>query len=596
MQIVAFSDYRVQNIDLLEKFIEHHGFIPDLILYAGDDLSRFIELDGSRESVLVDHFERLAELSKYGLCLVRGNDDSGHVNKYIKGTKVFDVHRDPLIIGEYAVIGIEGAIYEPAQPDNAIGFTLNSEQGVKKHLETMKKIVGANKSLIIVSHTPPRNVLDFAVRFGQRHVGSNSLRGFLEKNSKTVPLVVCGHVHINGGKHELLKNTTVVNAASHDYEGAPGRVALISILDGQRRQWDDRVFISWQEVQNKLRLYGVGAAKEAKLAAAGIHRVEHILSFSPEQLCQRIGCSLNTAQSLHLRAKSMVERKTIALKPLIELDVENPIFLDIETDLTQSLVWLVGVYFLKKDKFVQYFAERPKDEKAMLTKFLSEMKQSDKGTMYIFSGTYFDERVLKKRMAHHGLDYSGLSPFVDLCIDIRKSVIFPLHSYGLKHLARYFGYNYRHPDLDGISVATAYLGSYQRERNKQLLKVLKEYNEDDVKSLPVIVSKIAEIAGTIKITRIITETVVETELEIPEDEDELLAVVARYYRQCGSLLEKARGTELRFRTRSPTEISEIRKVMAALGFEAGRYQQYNNRAYLPFYGRKLRSLVRRIAT
>src|SRR5438105_2013716 len=67
LRLLAFSDYRVQNIDSLIRFLKAQQ-PPDLILYAGDDIRRFHE-NGT------NFFERLAEMSISGLCAVAGNDD-----------------------------------------------------------------------------------------------------------------------------------------------------------------------------------------------------------------------------------------------------------------------------------------------------------------------------------------------------------------------------------------------------------------------------------------------------------------------------------------------------------------------------------------
>lgn len=478
---MAFSDYRVQDIDELADWIANWPNMPDLIIYGGDDIARFRESGNNR-------FEKLAKLSKHGICAIIGNDDIGSARKYIAGKKVYNIHKEPLLIDDHAIIGIEGAIFDPKEPDgNGIGFTLYPEDTARKHLEAMVKRVGRSKKLIIVSHTPPRDVLDFAIRFGQRNIGSKALRHFIEKNSSKVPLVICGHAHFQGGKDERVSKTTVVNAASHDYEGADGRIALIEITP------NGRATVQWRTLGTRFGLWGVGHVKGAKFHAAGIHRIEQILELTPEALTAILGCRTNTAHSLHLRAKSVIENKAIVLKPLIALD-DNAIFLDIETDLAQKLVWLIGVYFVKEDRFVRYFAERPRDEKAMLQRFLKEMEGVN-GTIYTYSSTRFDERVLKNRIVKNGLDYSKLPAFLDICPEIRRSVIFPIQSYALKDIAKYFGYKYRHPDLDGMTVAMSYMVNYQKTRDKKLLRKLFEYNEDDVRSLPAIAARVGYVVS-----------------------------------------------------------------------------------------------------
>src|SRR5208337_122067 len=67
LRIVAFSDYRVQDISLLLDFITSLQPAPHLIIYAGDDIKRFHNGE-------VNLFEKLAAKATYGLCAVVGND------------------------------------------------------------------------------------------------------------------------------------------------------------------------------------------------------------------------------------------------------------------------------------------------------------------------------------------------------------------------------------------------------------------------------------------------------------------------------------------------------------------------------------------
>ena len=254
LRIVAFSDYRVQDICLLVDFIKGLQPRPNLILYAGDDVERFHSEKGN-------FFEQLAMLATHGLCAVLGNDpperkyeihervskipdpttgqprilrlmipkgpipNTKTLRRSIRGTHVYNVHERPLVLGEYAVIGNEGAPLD--EEFGEMGAVIYSEQSIARHLQLAANRV-QGKSLIVLSHCPPRGVLDRAIRYGKRHIGSNALRRFLEKR-KTVPLVVSGHVHSCGAQAKKCKHSIVVNAASHDNVGAPGRVALIEL-------------------------------------------------------------------------------------------------------------------------------------------------------------------------------------------------------------------------------------------------------------------------------------------------------------------------------------------------------------------------------
>lgn len=227
LRILAFSDYRVQDISALIRFVKSQER-PDLIVYAGDDVGRFRQ--GGK-----NHFQRLAALSKYGLCAVAGNDDAPEIRKLIAGRHVYSVHSCALVLGRFAIVGIEGA---PRFPINKgfdrnynIGYLLYPEPILDWHIKHWMTAAFKRKKLIIVSHASPFGVLDFAMRFGRRNIGSRPLRQFLESSPNAL-LCVSGHVHSQGARSERFGNALVVNAASHDRPGDPGRVAIIQIANG----------------------------------------------------------------------------------------------------------------------------------------------------------------------------------------------------------------------------------------------------------------------------------------------------------------------------------------------------------------------------
>jgi len=510
MKILAFSDYRVQDIDLLTDFIKKMDEKPDLILYGGDDLERFVERKLVQDpkpfkilrrgiphfihllrpgKVIRNRFEEIASLSKLGLCAVIGNDDHPRVRKYIRGKKVHSVQEKPLVFGNYVVIGIEGAIDDPKDKSLGIGFTLYNESSLKKRLEeTNKKFKG--KKIIILSHSPPRNALDLAYRFGIRNIGSESLRDFVEKNHMNIPLVVCGHVHLQGGKNTTIGKTTVVNAASHDAKGEPGKVAIID-------DSNDNIKISWHEMYGIDGIFQIGPVRYQKFKDAGIMTVDELFTLKTEDLCNVLNCGPNYASKILIRAKAVFEKRIIPLEKMLSIE-ENAAFLDIETDLRQELVWLIGIYFKKSDKLIQLVAHKPSQEKSILNEFLKNIK-GFRGKIYTFSGTKFDERVLKNRLKHYKMKYSNFPEFIDLATYIQRCYALPLKSYSLKSIASHFAYNYKHPDLSGMTVALEYLSNYQNTQDKNLMKKLLEYNEDDIRSLPWMMERLTSISQEIQI-------------------------------------------------------------------------------------------------
>ena len=270
--------------------------------------------------------------------------------------------------------------------------------------------------------------------------------------------------------------------------------------------WDPsqsrRVYSNETYVLDELEIiYGIGPATAARFKAAGIDTLAKIVEAGPDGLAKHVGCNASSAQNFYFRAKSTQEKKIIPLKRMESLD-ENAVFLDIETDLTQSLVWLVGIYFKKTGEFSQFIAHSSRQELKILRQLLTRLN-GHSGTIYTFSGTRFDERVLKNRMDEYRMDYSDLPEFEDVYHSIRSSIVFPLKSYSLKSIANFFGYEYRHPDLDGFTVALEYMSNYQRTKDKKLLRRLLEYNEDDIRSLPWMLDKISSVVEKLEVT---TET------------------------------------------------------------------------------------------
>jgi len=483
LKILAFSDYRVQDIEVRINFIKKMKNKPDLILYAGDDVGRFVEhkrdsKTGKRGKIIRNYFEEISSYSKLGLCAVMGNDDFPNYHQII-GKNVNNVQDSPLIFKNYVVIGIEG--YVENTVDEGIGYHKFNETTLKKYLETIKQ-KNKNKKIIILSHSPPKNTLDFAIRFGQRTIGSTSLKSFIQKNNEIIPLVVCGHVHLQGGKNENIQKTVVVNAASHDDNGAPGKIALIDIHNNV-------VKIKWNILHEGMMIHGIGGTKYNKLKKAGIASVEDISITSTKQLSSIFSKSF--AIKLKKQSQSILENKIIELEPMESIE-ENTIILDIETNLTSDLVWMIGIYDTEKNKIIQFVAHKPSDEKIILKQFLDYVK-SYKGKIYTFSATKFDERVIKKRMEYHKIKHSSLPIFVDLALDVIRCYAFPFKSYGLKQISDYFEYDFKHPDIGGMWVAIEYLRTYQETKDKKLMKKFLEYNEDDLRSLKLIMDKLSFI-------------------------------------------------------------------------------------------------------
>lgn len=490
LRLVAFSDYRVQDIELFIDELSKLAPPPNVILYAGDDIERF------RPSSRKNLFEMLASRARYGLCVVAGNDGRPAVRKLISGKSVFNVHASPVILGGYAFLGVEGAPYRSDLPENSdlleIGYLLYSEKEIARHLALQKRAT-ASKKFIILSHAPPEGVLDQAQRFSPdakpRSIGSRALKKFVQAN-KNVALVLCGHVHRCGGEQKRFGRTLIANVSNHDDYGTAGRFALIDVTPS------GRLTLKWRKIRETSFISGIGSSSEERLRRAGIRTIEELAAAPPEVVHDALRFSGRSPEVLHVRAQALVENKPILVR-VPELPSGPEVFLDIETDLDQSYIWLVGLCVGREGRYIGFFAETPKNEKKILVQFLNFMGRHPTPNLLSCSGSQFEERVIRNRLSYHGLDTSICDRIVDLNPIISSSVALPIQSGRVKEIAGFFGYRYKHPDLSGFQVGSLYQSKYLRlkkatERRK-LARKFREYNRDDIRSLPFILDAIKRL-------------------------------------------------------------------------------------------------------
>ena len=178
--ILAVSDWRSQPIDDLYTILETVEPTPDLLLYAGDDLSRFKNADTD-----TDHLAELARLTKHQHSLyVRGNDDFPRsTGPQFDSEFTTDLHRTPYIYEDLVFIGQEGSTQGP-------GLITYTEDDVQRHLSEHRTAC-EDRTAILVTHTPPFGILDIGKRFGQQHIGSKAVRSFIDDIQP--PATVCGH-------------------------------------------------------------------------------------------------------------------------------------------------------------------------------------------------------------------------------------------------------------------------------------------------------------------------------------------------------------------------------------------------------------------
>jgi hypothetical protein len=101
-------------------------------------------------------------------------------------------------------------------------------------------------------------------------------------------------------------------------------------------------------------------------------------------------------------------------------------------------------------------------------------------------------------MQRHGIETDCLTnrSHIDLSILLRRCFIFPNQRFALKDLGSYFNYPFKYADLDGLAVALAY---HKHAEDRVVLdERVFDYNADDVKVLPFLVSKALAVSAKLQ--------------------------------------------------------------------------------------------------
>lgn len=582
LRLVAFSDWRVNSISELIKFIKSIKPRPDLILYGGDDNERFESLPAAylkkspskrlvygtygqwfdskgigdlfvRTGISISNFKdkkhennyflELSKLAKYGLCYVLGNDSSA-VHKLInlKHSTVFDVHEKPLQTDNFVVMGQEGATFENEEKKEGIGYILYKEKSIREHLQKQAKFA-KNRKIILVSHCPPYNVLDSAIRFGERNIGSLALHEFIQK--KQPILVICGHVHSQGGNTEKIGSTLVINAASHDDQLARGNVAIIDIKDSG-------IEVKWHQIPSQFEL-AYQKSKNMKTFAKRLHKLE-FLRYQGEELClteavNKYGKEFVEAfpdlywsikMSYRYSVKHIIELYGMGIRNSKEIKEEHVKVLlgNMKNSMFKTIVWQgwmretakvmnkpyidqnaniswakhpkiayfdteyvnannVVIYgFLIKDKIFQFNMTQTEEVKELVNKLLM-----DGYRIFHYAG---QDKQIVLNLFDHGSQKKLKEAFVNVFYMIQQQIGLPVKSLNLHVVSTYLKDGKEvSPDNDGFFKAmmcNEVLNMYYAKKNFKSTKCYKDLlktNEEDCIALKLLVDGFNKLEGNI---------------------------------------------------------------------------------------------------
>lgn len=498
MRVLVASDWRSQPVEWLFDVLDDLKQPVDLILYAGDDLDRFGDHNNETNALTA-----LATQTRLGKVLaVAGNDDlppSQELPPALQGDDptsaqvldadgVVNLHQEPFVKGEYVFLGQEGAIR------GGPGLTVYSEAEIDEHL-TRQFAEFQDKTPILVSHVPPNGILDIAQRFGQRHIGSTAVREFIEQVEPA--LTLCGHCHQFGGRARENDFGTVINIASHDDRGAKGRYGIIE-LDGDTVEYELRTTESGVET-DLLQLSQVGGRRAQQLSEIDVTELSDITDDRRAELLELPGV-YDWHVDTWVQETDAIQNGEIVLRDresFAFLDNDDVVLLDIETDLKQERIWLVGLYSYRNEEFTRIFEKD--DEEKLLQQVVEYLETHEHGPVVYYGNNRFDEQCLTQRLDVHSVGDSEalFADAYDLGIQIYNHLLGDFERTKLDAMAeRLAAYEYEYPNIDGFYVGSQYTRYLLDDEEPDWQKLI-EYNRDDVFALKAVVDEIQKLLSNI---------------------------------------------------------------------------------------------------
>jgi Icc-related predicted phosphoesterase len=479
MKLLAFSDWRTQSSKSLRKAIRQYK--PDCLLYAGDDLCRFFQVEDSilfktKSHSILSSYPSFKPKSKDDYSLfddsfysemsafkfpkpdiaiaafdlpfyfVNGNDDT-IINKnglfYLKIEPSNDIYW-PEVAETDEKINVTGEFdFDSTNTDNKYEFYIPVDLSFGKFSILNKVEVvsifgsqctkGLNSKIvnvpdehadIYISHIPPYGALDLSARFDVKHLGSKNFRSAIKKYKPK--MVVCGHSHIWGGSITKIGETQIVNISSHDNNGAPANFALIDT-----KSWEVDIIkqsnplVSMRGLRHKKK-QAIDKIWESssKVTAKLVKPLDEINSTGQKRLLSCLeelnNYDLNTMMVAE-RIKSLRWKKPKIIKRL-SFNPAKYAFVDVETGLARGHesghLWLIGVLFKEE---IQHF--KVPEHNRRFVSFLN--KNKIKG---LVSWTRYDHDALWRLT----MEAHGNIKFIDACQRVANCVIW--NSYKLHEL------------------------------------------------------------------------------------------------------------------------------------------------------------------
>ncbi len=252
---------------------------------------------------------------------------------------------------------------------------------------------------------------------------------------------------------------------------------------------------------------GISVKTKSRFVDSGYKTVQDLAEAKLDHLTEIKGVGKKTAIKYVTTAKALHTNEPIIIdKDAIDFpDRKIEIFLDLEgidpTMADEEIIlidYLIGILVRtgSEEKYISFTAKDTSHEKEMLLEFLEFMKKQKDYVIYHYH--HYEKTHLSKMMEKYEIDRTTQNLVLDYLIDIHKvatnAVVFPTYGSGLKQIAPYLGFKWRHKDVSATESISIYLDFIKNPKeNKDRFQKVIDYNEDDCVATRVIKDWLASI-------------------------------------------------------------------------------------------------------
>ena len=253
--------------------------------------------------------------------------------------------------------------------------------------------------------------------------------------SSDVRLVVSGHAHLSGGESDHCGRAYVINAASHDNDPhEPARMVEIDLEPSGSAKI--RPTLLKGPSGTVAVLSGIRAPTAERLDKVGLGTLQALAAADPATVRELVPTIGTPPAILVARARAQIEQRPIAFAP-ISLPPAPRIYFDIETDIRQRRIWLIGAFLEEEDRVRQFAANSFNEEQGMLVEFADFVRSHPGASFVSFSSNHLDHWLTIRRLRHHRLSPpESISAKHNAYHLLWRSLALPTTTFGLRRSPR----------------------------------------------------------------------------------------------------------------------------------------------------------------